>query len=294
VSVQAAKINQEHTNQDIQGVFDEAATYYQNLRWFKTRLTRLEYAQTEQALLAELQPSSAGRYLEIGCGPGTWTRVVAERSAEVIAVDISANMLEQAKKYVGSAGHVTYVHGDAAEYQPQGALNGVFSFRVLEYVSGWQEMLTRVASHLEPGGRVTICTKTPFSVYRGTGRELSLIAVPRRLLGRLKRRVLRQPQRPPDPFWQKYISPGEMERVLRAAGFTDFRVVPSIFGLPVFMRGTCQYPLVPSFLERPFMWAFEQGRKLATRSPAWLRRLSLVFSEAYVLSATRSQNAPRG
>ncbi len=278
----------EQTNKQIQGVFNEAASYYQNLRWFKTRLTRLEYAQTEAALLAELQPRPDGRYLEIGCGPGTWTKPVAARSAEVIAIDIAENMLEQAKKYVGNTGYVTFVHGDAAEYQPEGQLTGIFSFRVLEYVKGWQDVLTRASAHVEPGGRVVICTKTPFSVYRGTGRERWFTTGIRRQLGKLKRRILRQPEPKYDfAFWQKYISPREMEHVLAAVGFTNFRVVPAIFGLPIFMRGTCQYPIVPPFLEQPFMWAFEQGRKLATKSPAWLRRLSLVFSEAYVLSATK-------
>lgn len=288
MSIQIAKTDDKHTNKQNQDVFDQAASYYQNLRWFKTRLTRLEYSQTEQALLAELHPSEQGRYLEIGCGPGTWTKVVAARAAEVIAIDISANMLEQAQKYIGDLGHVTYVHGDAAEYQPEGQLTGLFSFRVLEYVTGWQNLLTRAAEHIEPGGRVTICTKTPVSVYRGTGRERWFTSGIRHALGRLKRRISRQPEPQRDlGFWQKYIPPREMQRVLAAAGFSDFRVVPSIFGLPIFMRGTCQYPIVPSFLERPFMWTFEQGRKLATRSPAWLRRLSLVCSEAYVLSATK-------
>ncbi len=288
MTLQIAQTNDGHSNKQIQGVFNEAASYYQNLRWFKTRLTRLEYAQTEAALLAELQPRQDGRYLEIGCGPGTWTKPVASRAAEVIALDISENMLEQAKKYVGEAGKVTYVHGDAAEYQPEGQLTGLFSFRVLEYVKGWQDVLTRASAHVESGGRVTICTKTPFSIYRGTGRERWFTTGVRRALGKLKRRITRQPEPSHDlDFWQKYISPRDMQRVLAAAGFSDFRLVPAIYGLPIFMRGTCQYPIVPSFLERPFMWAFEQGRKLATKSPAWLRRMSLFYSEAYVLSATK-------
>ena len=287
-SVQIAKTNDEHTNQQIRGVFNQAASYYQNLRWFKTRLTRLEYAQTEAALLAELKPRQDGRYLEIGCGPGTWTKPVAERAKEVLALDISEEMIAQAKKYVGEVGNVTFVNADAAEYQPEGQLTGLYSFRVLEYVKGWQDVLTRASAHVASGGRVTICTKTPFSVYRGTGRERWFTTGVRRQLGRLKRFILRQPK--PEQgivFWQKYISPREMQKVLAAAGFTDFRVVPAIYGLPIFMRGTCQYPLVPPFLERPFMWLFEAGRKLATASPGWLRRMSLVYSEAYVLSATK-------
>jgi hypothetical protein len=103
----------------------------------------------------------------------------------------------------------------------------------------------------------------------------------------MRRRLTGQPEPESDGFYQKYISPEELQRVLEAAGFTNFKVVPAIYGLPIFWRGTCQYPLVPEFAEPAFMWAFERGRKLATRLPQGLRRLSLVFSEAYVLSATK-------
>jgi SAM-dependent methyltransferase len=277
------------SNQGIQGIYDEAASYYQQLRWFKTRLTRLEYQQTEDALLAQFQfvPENKGRYLEIGCGPGTWTKVVAPHAAEVIALDISANMITQAKKYVGDANNITFVHGDAAQYQPEGSLDGFFSFRVVEYVHGWQDMLARVSEHVQSGGRAVVCTKTPFSVYRGTGRERWFTTGVRKTAGRLRRRLTGQPEPESDGFYQKYISPEDLQRVLEAAGFTNFKVVPAIYGLPIFWRGTCQYPLVPEFAEPAFMWAFERGRKLATRLPQGLRRLSLVFSEAYVLSATK-------
>jgi ubiquinone/menaquinone biosynthesis C-methylase UbiE len=212
--------------------------------------------------------------------------VVAPRCAEVIALDISANMIEQAKRYAGDAGNVTFVHGDAVQYTPDRKLDGMFSFRVVEYVDGWQDMLRRVAGHIAPGGQAVICTKTPLSVYRGTGRERWFTTGVRRLAGQVKRRIRGRPLAQQD-FYQKYISPRELRQVLESAGFTDFRVVPAIFGLPVFVRGTCQYPLVPAFAERPFMWAFERGRQVATRSPAWLRTASLVFSESYVLSATK-------
>lgn len=286
--IQAAQSNSQHNNKQIEGIYDEAAAYYQQLRWFKTRLTRLEHTQTEEALLAQFRFSKAERYLEIGCGPGTWTKVVAPRCAEVFALDISANMIEQAKRYVGDAGHVTFIHGDAAQYQPREQIDGIFSFRVLEYVDGWRELLTRVAAQVPAGGQAVICTKTPFSVYRGTGRERWFTTGVRRAFGQAKRWVLRQ--KAPEQnlvFWQKYISPRQMQTVLENAGFTDFRVVPAIFGLPIFMRGTCQYPLIPAFAERPFMWAFLHGRRLAQSAPTWIRHLSLVFSESYVIRATK-------
>ncbi len=277
------------SNKHIQGIYDEAASYYQQLRWFKTRLTRLEYAQTEDALLTQFHfvPENKGRYLEIGCGPGTWTKVVAPHAAEVVALDISANMIAQARQYVAGLNNITFVHGDAAQYQPEGQIDGFFSFRVIEYIDGWQDVLTRVAAHVRPGGRAVVCTKTPLSVYRGTGRERWFTTGIRHTVARAWRSVRGQPEPPSDGFWQEYVSPDALQRTLEQAGFTDFELVPAIYGLPVFWRGTCQYPLVPAFAEPPLMWAFEKGRHAANRMPAGLRRLSLIFSESYVLSATK-------
>lgn len=286
----AISISTRQPNEHIEGIYDEAASYYQHLRWFKSRLTRLEHAQTRDALLAQFRFThhEGGRYLEIGCGPGTWTKVVAPYVAEVVAMDISENMLAQARTYVSDAQNITFIHGDAAQYQPDQELDGIFSFRVLEYVDGWQDMLTRVASHVRSGGRAVICTKTPFSVYRGTGRERWFTMMPRRAFHRVRRFIQGEPKPQLDyEFWQKYIGPGELREVLTSAGFTDFDVVPAIFGLPIFVNGTCQYPLVPGFAEPFFMRAFEGARRLATRLPMPLRWLSLVFAESYVLCATK-------
>lgn len=286
----ARSVTTRQPNEHIEGIYDEAASYYQQLRWFKTRLTRLEHEQTRDALVRQLGKAKhpGGRYLEIGCGPGTWTKVVAERVDEVLAVDISENMLAQARNYVAGARNVTFIHGDAAQYQPDGELDGIFSFRVLEYVDGWQEMLTRVAANVRSGGHAVICTKTRFSVYRGTGRERWFTMIPRRMVARVKRFVRREPAPHLDyVFWQKYIPINEMRRVLEKAGFAEFEVIPAIYGLPIFINGTCQYPLVPGFAEPFFMRLFELGRRVATRLPMPLRWPAFLFSEAYVLSATK-------
>ena len=284
----ATRAADDHNNEQIRGVFNDAASYYQQLRWFKTPLTRFEYGQTERVLLEQLRPAATDHLLEIGPGPGTWTKVVAPHVARVTAVDISENMLEQARRYVESP-NVTFINGDAAEYQPDQPLDGFYSVRVLEYVRGWEQMLSRVSAHVAVGGRATVITKTPFSVYRGTGRELSVIAAPRHLAGRLKRKLLHTPEHH-IKFWQTYISPLELAAVLRANGFENIEVRPVIFGLPIFMRGTCQYPIVPPPLEAAFLRAFDQGFEAATNAPTWLRDKSLFFSESFAISATKTQD----
>jgi ubiquinone/menaquinone biosynthesis C-methylase UbiE len=203
------------------------------------------------------------------------------------AVDISENMLRQARQYVQDE-NVAFVHGDAAEFEPAERLDGFFSVRVLEYVDGWERMLARVSQHVAIGGRATVITKTPFSVYRGTGRELSIIAMPRHVAGRLKRKLFHLPEHHIE-FWQRYIQPLALEAVLRASGFDNIQVHPVIVGLPIFMRGTCQYPIVPEVLEEPLLRGFEWASDTLSHSPQWVRERGLFFSESYAISGTRTR-----
>jgi hypothetical protein len=81
-----------------------------------------------------------------------------------------------------------------------------------------------------------------------------------------------------------------MAAVLRANGFEEIAVRPVIVGLPIFMRGTCQYPIVPPPLEGAFLRAFDWGFDAATNAPTWLRDRSLFFSESYAISATKASD----
>jgi 2-polyprenyl-3-methyl-5-hydroxy-6-metoxy-1,4-benzoquinol methylase len=265
-----------------QQIFDDAASYYQDLRWFKTRLTRFEYDLTRQVLLEELSVSPGNRVLEVGCGPGTWTREVAPLVGHVTALDISAEMIDRARQYV-QEGNVTYVHTDVAQYQLTEVYDAVFSVRVVEYLENWEPEIRRLLGAVAPGGRAVIVTKTPISVWRGTGRNLAL----GRAIRRAQRRLRNVPQPEDQPFWQRYISPTALVKTFHMCGLERVQVRPVIYGLPIFMRGTKQYPLVPESLEPLALSVFSQGWKIADALPPHLRPLGLVFAESYAVSGIR-------
>ena len=266
----------------IRRVFDEASSYYKDLRWEKTRLTRFEKALTQRTLVAELGPERVASALELGCGPGTWTGLLTRRADQVTAVDLSPMMLAQARSTLGEAG-ISYVNADASKFQAKEKFDRVISVRVIEYIPEWRDVVARIGEAARPGGRAVLITKTKFSVWRGTGRERWFTAGPRRL----RNRMLGRPQ-PARDFWQKYVTTRELATALREEGFANVRIRPVIFGLPIFVRGTMQYPIVPEFAEPAFLKAFEAGWSWVSGRGKVLRKASLVLSESYAVSGRRT------
>jgi SAM-dependent methyltransferase len=58
--------------------------------------------------------------LEIGCGVGRFTRVLAERAREVVALDVSDQMLARARELCAQAERVRWVLGDGLTLAPVG------------------------------------------------------------------------------------------------------------------------------------------------------------------------------
>src|SRR5579875_2372078 len=58
--------------------------------------------------------------LDIGCGLGRLTRPLAREAERVIALDISAEMLDRARELNPDLANVEWVHGDGVSLQPVG------------------------------------------------------------------------------------------------------------------------------------------------------------------------------
>jgi SAM-dependent methyltransferase len=71
-------------------------------------------------VLAELgvRPRQTDTVLEIGCGVGRFTRVLAGRVHEVIALDVSDQMLALARERCAGQGRVRWVLGDGVSLRP--------------------------------------------------------------------------------------------------------------------------------------------------------------------------------
>ncbi len=109
------------------------------------------------------------RVLEIGCGTGKNTEWLAERAAQITAVDLSEGMLAKAREKI-TAEKVRFIQADIL--QPWAFRDGpydVVTFSlVLEHVEHLEPILKEAATSLSSGGHVYIGELHPFKQYAGT------------------------------------------------------------------------------------------------------------------------------
>lgn len=109
------------------------------------------YDKTVANTLKYLKP--ADRVLEFACGTGITTAAIAPRVAAVRAIDISPNMVEQAKAKLAGLGNVELSNTDL--FDPcleEGSFDVVTAFNVLLYVDNREQVLERIRALLKPGG----------------------------------------------------------------------------------------------------------------------------------------------
>jgi ubiquinone/menaquinone biosynthesis C-methylase UbiE len=108
---------------------DDVAAEYEEKRF--SRGGRLIDRREKQAVLDALSPVEGREVLEIACGTGRFTVALAERGADVVGLDISAEMLAQGREKARRAGKaVEFLRGDAGRLPfPDDSFDAVFAMR---------------------------------------------------------------------------------------------------------------------------------------------------------------------
>ena len=258
------------------------ARAYMFRRWLRSRATRWDYRMTLRTLLEELRPGPDENILEIGSGPGTWTREVASRAKKVVAVDISENMIAEALGHTRGL-PVQFIHSDFLESSPEGLFDKIFSLRAIEYISDRDMLARKIAGLLAPGGTVVLVTKTRFSVWRGRMRLLDpgswpLPWVYRRRGGHNDRDqgTMHSPQFLP--------SPGQLARAFEPYGLAVTKVRPVVIRFPIFKGGFYEFPIIPDALAPPFLGLSSILFKLCSYSQRFIASPLLLLSESYSIT----------
>lgn len=110
-------------------------------------------------------PPSPGPWADIGAGDGTFTRALAELlgpTSRLYAVDRDASAVAALSRWAASsAPNVTVIHADFTRplivpgLEPS-ALDGLLFANALHFVRDPGVVLSRLVTHLRPGGRVVL------------------------------------------------------------------------------------------------------------------------------------------
>jgi 2-polyprenyl-3-methyl-5-hydroxy-6-metoxy-1,4-benzoquinol methylase len=104
-------------------------------------------------LITTLLPTEANRAVDLGCGSGYYSVLLAERHSEVLAVDASASAIMRACR-LRSRPNIGYVIRDLDDISADthGQFETVLSVNALHHVASLATTLERIASLVAPNG----------------------------------------------------------------------------------------------------------------------------------------------
>jgi 2-polyprenyl-3-methyl-5-hydroxy-6-metoxy-1,4-benzoquinol methylase len=118
----------------------------------------------------DIEPGT--RVLDVGCGVGRWSSLLAARGGLVTGMDLSPTMIEQAQRRAkarGVANRCRFLVQDLAQLNAGETFDLIVGVTVLQHILEPQALraaMHRMAGHLAPGGRMVLLEAAPARVAK--------------------------------------------------------------------------------------------------------------------------------
>lgn len=204
------KINSDYVKEEFNQVAYHYKEGYEYWRWESTEGKKVDFEQTAKSIKYHLNNYKFDRLLEIGCGAGTWTRLLVDKTEKLDLLDISKNMIEIVKSKLGDK-NINYLVGDFQQFDfPESAeYDGIVSVRALEYMENKEKVIKKIYKLLKKRGTVFIITKNPKRELRQRVPFLDMF--------------LETPK-----LHRDWIGPEDLSNIFKEAGFKDIEIYPVV------------------------------------------------------------------
>jgi 2-polyprenyl-3-methyl-5-hydroxy-6-metoxy-1,4-benzoquinol methylase len=118
----------------------------------------------------DIQPGT--RVLDVGCGVGRWSSMLAQRGAHVTGMDLSPTMIDEAKRRAEANGvgdKCRFLVQDLARLDAGEQFDVVIGVTVLQHIldpAALHEAVQRMAAHLRPHGRMVLLEAAPARIAK--------------------------------------------------------------------------------------------------------------------------------
>lgn len=133
----------------------------------------IEWTQ-RRALAPHLDFPEGTTVLDLGCGVGRWSRASAHKGAQVVGVDLSPTMVDEARRRAEAEGvgeRCAFQVGDLATLDLGRRFDRVLCVTVLQHIvsdDAREAAVRRIGKHLRPGGRAVLLEAAPTRDWRGS------------------------------------------------------------------------------------------------------------------------------
>ncbi len=129
------------------------------MTWSAQQYTRFEQERTRPVrdLVAAIPATEVHRAVDLGCGPGNSTEVLAQRypSAEIVGTDNAEDMVAAARQRLPS---VRFELSDIAQWRPDRPVDVILANASLQWLPDHATLYPRLVGHLSEGGSLAVQT----------------------------------------------------------------------------------------------------------------------------------------
>jgi trans-aconitate 2-methyltransferase len=153
-------------------------------------------------LIARIPLAEASTIVDLGCGAGNVSRLLAARwpGATITGVDSSAAMLAQARAATEAEPRYRWQQRDLGAWQPEVAVDLVFSNAALHWLDGHAALLPRIFAAVRPGGALAVQMPANFDAPSHTA--LAATVLDERWRERLAARLRPRPVARADEYYE--------------------------------------------------------------------------------------------